>query len=102
MTARYLLERRLRWLNYVIWTGLVLVQTGIILSWVLGRPPLLVVILPGFALMAIGMGPAYTLLLRCPRCRGDVSSLLLGNHKCDSAQLPACSSCGVSLNEELS
>src|SRR6266545_5480431 len=98
MTARHLLEKRLRWLNYVCWTGLAFAQAGLLLGWAFDWSPLPVVI-PGLVLMAFGMGPGYALFLRCPRCRADASSLLGPTH--DSVSAPCCSRCRVSFDEEL-
>lgn len=102
MTIRELLNKRLLFINIFIYIGHGLTVGGLLAGWITGKPPLLMLCVPGAFIILIGMLAAYDRLIRCPRCRSNLVSVPL--RKRDSRagmQAQTCPQCGVSLDESL-
>jgi hypothetical protein len=103
MTARALLDRRMRWIGGAMYTGGGLFFAGILLGMVLGQDPVLAVSLPGFAVMFVVGIVAQFIGLRCPRCRGNLAPLVMQRGWLSvDRRLSLCPYCGGRLDKELS
>jgi hypothetical protein len=72
MTCRELIDRRFRPLQVAVLLGLALFAGGILAGSSRGRPPELILALPGFALTFLAAMALHLGAIRCPACRGNL------------------------------
>jgi hypothetical protein len=99
MTARALIERRYRLAMRVICAGSVLFVVAIVADNALGIwvwvPGLL-----GFAVAWLTMAGSYLIGIRCPRCGGSLTALLM-QHPVTRMEFRFCPYCGQDLDAEI-
>jgi hypothetical protein len=107
MTSREILNRRGRRISWVVYVGFVLFMCGVCAAMIWGQAgntpsAVAAIAFSGFGVMAVGMMWASRVGLRCPSCRGNVSSIVLdgGGFTVGSA-VRYCPYCGRLLDEEL-
>ena len=102
MTAREQLSRRMRWIGGTMYAGIGLFLAGIAIGAAVGgQQPVLVVSLPGFAVVFVVSIVCQFVAFRCPECRGNLAPLLMYRGWLSVDQSVCfCPYCGISLDEK--
>jgi hypothetical protein len=101
MTAREYLNRRLRKLGFVYYTGGGLFLGGILIGGILGQQQFMVLCLPGFAITMLA-ALSHFIWIRCPECRGGLSQLVIQwNLRSVHHRIGYCPYCGIALDDEM-
>jgi hypothetical protein len=103
MTARAILNRRVRWIMSIFFIGGGAFVLSIFLSQGLGIPEAYFVGLPGFAVAWLTGAYAYLWGIRCPACRGNLAYVVMarmGPRLSISPSIKFCPYCGVDFDAE--
>lgn len=102
ITARTILDRRMRWFGWAFRGGFVVTFAGAFCGIIRQDEPYAIITIPGVVvIMAVGL-LFHLVLLRCPWCRGNMAPVLMNQGwPSRASRVCFCAYCGRSLDEEL-
>lgn len=101
MTVREQLNRGPRRVRPLGLAGATLFIAGMVIGVVHSGPPILALVLPGFALAFVAAMYAQFVAFRCGRCRGNLGPLVIPGSWSVDRRVRFCPFCGIGLDEEL-
>ena len=102
MTGRTQLDRRMRWVNGLVYAGFGVFIAGIVIGVVFGKEAVLAISIPGFVVAFIAAMVGHLVAFQCPRCQGNLGALAMQRPGfCFNSRIRFCPYCGAGIDEEM-